>query len=335
MRSKSIFFAHDRAGWALEDEASHAMEMAKNLGHQSLDKRPVLGGNLYFIDRYLFLGAKINPSLLHKVAMNYYHGLPSTSDKFGQLLKDLESRGQRLKAIRVTNNSMESLLRNTSLSDKVLKIPIEVDTSYFQAVTPTMRLASREQLGISPEKLVFGSFQKDGIGWGGGLVPKMEKGPDLLRDFAVLSKRSLRNAHFLLLGPSRGWITNELKKEGVSFSHFDLSDKTEVASAYHALDFYCVTSRDEGGPKSALEALASGIPVISTPVGQPNDMESNGQGLLISEDVSADSLFGLVLQLVEADEWRANRDAAVELSQRYSVGSHEALWRGLFERLTN
>jgi len=41
---------------------------------------------------------------------------------------------------------------------------------------------------------------------------------------------------------------------------------------YQALDLYIVTSRQEGGPKAILESMASGIPIVSTRVGQAADI---------------------------------------------------------------
>ena len=40
-----------------------------------------------------------------------------------------------------------------------------------------------------------------------------------------------------------------------------------VADFYRALDAYWVTSRIEGGPVPLLESMATGVPVVSTPVG--------------------------------------------------------------------
>ena len=46
----------------------------------------------------------------------------------------------------------------------------------------------------------------------------------------------------------------------------------EVAALYHLLDLCLITSRHEGGPRAILEAAASRIPLVSTPVGLAQDI---------------------------------------------------------------
>ena len=45
------------------------------------------------------------------------------------------------------------------------------------------------------------------------------------------------------------------------------------------LDLYLITSREEGGPRAVFESMASGIPLVTTKVGQAMDVvvhERNG-----------------------------------------------------------
>ena len=46
------------------------------------------------------------------------------------------------------------------------------------------RAAARRALGLPESAFVVGSFQKDGVGWGDGLEPKLIKGPDVLLEVA-------------------------------------------------------------------------------------------------------------------------------------------------------
>jgi glycosyltransferase involved in cell wall biosynthesis len=55
----------------------------------------------------------------------------------------------------------------------------------------------------------------------------------------------------------------------------------DVARLYAALDAYVVPSRQEGGPKGVLEAMASGVPVVTTAVaGIPEVVTPGVQGLV-------------------------------------------------------
>jgi glycosyltransferase involved in cell wall biosynthesis len=56
---------------------------------------------------------------------------------------------------------------------------------------------------------------------------------------------------------------------------------------YHALDLYLVTSREEGGPMALMEGMATHVPVVSTRVGQAEDLVTDmvTGGLVDVDDV--------------------------------------------------
>ena len=81
---------------------------------------------------------------------------------------------------------------------------------------------------------------------------------------------------------------------------------------YHQSTFYVCMSELEGTPNPALEALACGLPVISTRVGNmPELLVDDWNGLLI--DRSFDALCGAICRLVSLDamQLRANARASV------------------------
>ena len=129
---------------------------------------------------------------------------------------------------------------------------------------------------------MIGSFQKDGVGWGDGLESKLIKGPDILVQtlFEVSKSREIK---VLLIGPSRGYVTNKLTEFGVKFKHVQVKDYDEMPQFYNALDLYLITSREEGGPKGLIEALACSVPIVSTPVGMSFDLLPKMQGCTVTE----------------------------------------------------
>ena len=93
----------------------------------------------------------------------------------------------------------------------------------------------------------------------------------------------------MLSGPARGYVKQGLDEINVPYHHIYLKAYPNIGKLYQALDLYLVTSRQEGGPKAILESMASGIPIISTRVGQASDLinhEQNGW-LADIEDVRA------------------------------------------------
>lgn len=170
--------------------------------------------------------------------------------------------------------------------NKIMVIPLGVDLDLFKPVTETSRRFTLERLGIPQDRFVIGSFQKDGVGWGEGLEPKLEKGPDVFVE-AVARLKHL-NPFVLLTGPSRGYMMQELAARGIEYKHVYLKQFGELPSMYHALDIYLIASRVEGGPKALLEGWASGVPIVSTRVGMVPDIARDNETALLAdvEDVN-------------------------------------------------
>src|SRR5207248_10341160 len=128
----------------------------------------------------------------------------------------------------------------------VFQIPIGVDLEHFP---------------LGPERarseFVIGSFLKDGVGMGEGLEPKLIKGPDTFVAVVARLRDSIPNLSVLLTGPARGYVRSELERLGVAHRHVLAGSRAELAQAYHAVAVCRVTSRQEGWPKSVLEARAT------------------------------------------------------------------------------
>ena len=167
--------------------------------------------------------------------------------------------------------------------DRIRRIPLGVDTRVFSPVEDQAeKIRIRQMLGIPLDAKVIGSFQKDGVGWGEGLEPKMVKGPDILCD--VLEEVAQDEPIFVLLtGPSRGYVRKRLEKAGIPHLHRNIPNPDLLIPYYRALDLYLITSRAEGGPKPLLEAMACGIPVVTTPVGMVVDLVDDGQEALVGD----------------------------------------------------
>ena len=102
------------------------------------------------------------------------------------------------------------------------------------------------------------------------------KGPDVLVDAVDRMRAAVPELHVLLTGPARGYVLRELDRLGVPSVHVSARSRDELARAYHALDVYVVSSRQEGGPKAVLESMAAGIPLVSTRVGQAQEIVRDG-----------------------------------------------------------
>ncbi len=175
----------------------------------------------------------------------------------------------------------EALCQFRLLGLPAVLVPYCVDPSVFRRLQD--RETIRRSLGIGPEAFVIGNFHRDSEG--ADLTrPKMQKGADIFFGIARELARSVPQTTVLLAGPRRHWLLNALRSAGIEvifagrepgnaddYTRNILSRK-RLNELYQALDVCVVSSRWEGGPYSVLEALAAGIPVISSPVGTARDV---------------------------------------------------------------
>jgi glycosyltransferase involved in cell wall biosynthesis len=278
----------------LEYEARQLERTARALGIEVGPARWVKG-----VDRQSVFHQSQFTLLLHEIerrgnrlAFSYFHGRPGTPGmpEFDACYEALRRRHEEIDRIQVTNAEMEALVLETGVAaEKVHRIPIGIDVEAFSFRSRDDRRAARQMLGLPETAFVVGSFQKDGVGWGDGLEPKLIKGPDVLLAVAERLREHVPELWVLVTGPARGYVRAGLEQRGIPHRHVLLPSIDAVAKAYHAIDVCLVTSRDEGGPRAALEAMATGVPLVSTRVGQAADLVRQGENgwLAPIDDVDA------------------------------------------------
>ncbi|OIO20071.1 MAG: hypothetical protein AUJ37_01245 [Candidatus Magasanikbacteria bacterium CG1_02_41_34] len=184
---------------------------------------------------------------------------------------------------------------------KVILIPEGIKLENFRVFSEKQKIKVKEELQLPKNKIIIGSFQKDGHGWKNGLEPKEEKGPDVFCD--VVEKLSEQfDIHVLLTGPARGYVKNRLEKAGISYTHEYVKEYTDIVKYYNALDVYIIGSRVEGGPKALLESWACGVPLVSTKVGMSADLIRNGENGFLAEVEDIDDITEKVIHILNNNE---------------------------------
>jgi len=93
--------------------------------------------------------------------------------------------------------------------------------------------------------------------------------PDLLEAFDVVRKTHPCAALLLVGdGPLRGQLDRQTVELGLEGHVFLLGQRDDVGTLLEASDIYVTSSHWEGLPVSVLEAMAAGLPVIATTVGE-------------------------------------------------------------------
>lgn len=219
------------------------------------------------------------PHKSNKIVVTWFHIIPN--DPRIKFIKEVQKYINLFHTS--CNISKNELIKIGIPQEKIVVIPIGVDLSLFKPVSIKEKQKIKKAFGIPLDKIIIGSFQKDGVGWNKGLEPKLIKGPDIFIN--VVEKLAKSYPLFVLLvGPARGYVEIELQKKDIPFKNIGFVENLEkVVEYYNALDLYLITSRIEGGPKQILEAWASGIPVVSAKVGMVPDISIDGKNILLAE----------------------------------------------------
>lgn len=332
-----LFVVGDEIGWSIDDDSARLARRARRLGYEVFPgswARFARGQAVFHAEHFGALRPRWLDST-HRLGMSYFHGRPGTRGyaEFDQAYAALRGHAERVDRVQVTHGEMEELVLGAGVDPaKVFRIPIGIDIENFPYGDGQARAKVRTDLGLPEVAFVVGSFQKDGVGWGEGLEPKQIKGPDTL--VATLERLQARipDLSVLLTGPARGYVRRELERAGIPYHHANLRSRYQLARAYHALDAYLVTSRQEGGPKSVLESMAAGVPLVTTRVGQAPDLVRDGEDGLLADVDDVDALAHSVQRVHDDAALAARlRTAGRAKAEAYTDELLDPLWARLLE----
>ncbi len=159
-------------------------------------------------------------------------------------------------------------------------VPFGVDTNTFCPPQDEARLKMRKTF----------SFPKDAfvLGFSSRRISNMNDRKGVICFLQALKNlhQQLPNLATLIIGPGWQALAKNIRQQGILCTQAPYEMTHEhVAKFYSAMDIFWVTSRIEGGPVPLLEAMACGIPSISTPVGAALDLiHDSKNGFIVSFD---------------------------------------------------
>ncbi len=326
-----VHYLVENAIWSIRhDGLMLTQNLSQRKGRITVRAEGIRNSILHFgsVNTWLSPDGQLRPSHdSNKRVVTWFHVVPGD-----RRLEHLERVADKLQLWHTSCTITRDILVEHGIDEKqIVVVPLGVDTQTFRPASLDQRQELRQKLEIPDDHLVIGSFQKDGEGWEAGNKPKLIKGPDIFCE----TLEALHNEHklfVLLTGPARGYVQNRLRDIGIPFTHRNCPTPDDVAPYYHALDCYLITSRAEGGPKPMLEAMASGIPVLTTPVGMAKDILHPGQDALVagSEDL-VEPLHNLLSDQALREQIIQNGLSTVEqydwsrIGQRYETEIYDRL----------
>lgn len=278
-----IYYIIERADWSIRhDGVSIASNLKRIRGVVTANPLGIRNSIVHFgsINTFFANDKLTLPHRSNKIVVTWFHVSPGDSR--------ISFIPTALKHVDLWHTSCiltkKTLLEVGIPESKIIVIPLGVNLKVFKPSSVEERTSLKQTLGIPEDKIIIGSFQKDGVGWEEGLEPKLIKGPDIFCD--AVERLSKKYPIFVLLtGPARGYVKERLMKANIPFLHKYLEKPDDVSIFYKIIDLYLMTSRVEGGPKSILESLASGVPLISTRVGMACDIINNSEnGFLVDKE---------------------------------------------------
>ena len=135
----------------------------------------------------------------------------------------------------------------------------------------------RERIGVAQDRVLVAAI---------GNLRGPKRYDVFLRAAAIVAERWPAAFHFVVVGEGEGPLKKELSDlrdrlglgDCVTFTGF----VGDVRTVLEATDIYCLTSSFEGFSLSTLEAVASGVPVVATRCGGPEEIVEDGRsGVLV------------------------------------------------------
>jgi len=253
-----------------------------------------------------------------------FHGLDNASH-FARRQRFVMRWGLRWGArfTSVSNAGASKMRREAGIrSEQIDILPNGVKVANYGKRSENERREVRQSLAISDSEVVVGTV---------GSLTAVKGHAQLLEAFAHLAG-TMKDMKLLIVGdgPLRGALTRQAADAGVADRVCFTGWRDDVALLHSAMDVYVCASATEGMSNAVVEAMASGLSIVATDVGDNALLLRDGRDGLIIKSQSPKAIAqavrrfaespGLRRELGEAARVRAQAfefDRAVQNYERY------------------
>ncbi|SHH41620.1 TIGR03088 family PEP-CTERM/XrtA system glycosyltransferase [Massilia sp. CF038] len=231
--------------------------------------------------------------------------------------------------VAVSDDLQQWLLREVGIArDKVLLIDNGVDTARF---APAPAPAAPSLFGFADDSFVIGTV---------GRVQDVKNHACLIDAFIALRallphQRDRMKLVIVGTGPLLGALERQVAAAGLGDAVLLTGARNDIAQIMQSFSLFAMSSIAEGTPVTLLEAMASGLPVVSTRVGGiPDLVRENHTGALVpSGDPQA--MASALAAYVEDPALARHHGAAARalVVGKYSIDAMLAAYTALYARL--
>lgn len=282
-----------------------------------------------------YLGLKLSKLLKIPCVETYHtffeaylhHYLPLLPNAFSRSVAQRISRqqGNRLHGMIVPSYPMLAILKSYGITTAADVIATGIEAQRF---IPGNRSAFREKFGIPQERptLLFV-----------GRVAH-EKNIDFLLQVVAQVRHSIPEILFVIAGegPAKESLTQQVAQlklqDSVQFIGY-LDRSTELNSCYCAADIFVFSSRTETQGLVLLEAMAQGVPVVSTAELGTKDVLREGQGVWIAREELSDFSNKIIQLLNDKDAQQTLSELGREYAHTWSAQKQAEKMLAFYERL--
>lgn len=211
---------------------------------------------------------------------------------------------------------------------KNLLINNGVDTAKF---SPARGAAPQEAWNAQAGNFVIGTV---------GRLQAVKDQVTLIDAFAALRTQLPQHAARLRLvivgdGPMRARLEERIAAAGMKDAVFLTGARNDIAHLMQTFSVFALSSIAEGTPVTLLEAMATGLPVVSTAVGGIPALVADGATGMLAPAGDAQALARALAAYVESDTLAAEHGAAgrARIESEYSIATMLSAYMALYDTL--
>jgi glycosyltransferase involved in cell wall biosynthesis len=222
----------------------------------------------------------------------------------------------------------ETLVReNRFREDRITSVPTGIDPSRFR---PGDKAAARRALGLDPR----GRYV--------GIVATLRSWKGHLYLIEAFARLAASDAAIRLLivgeGPMRPLLEQKIAELELAQKVTLAGRKDAVEPWFQAMDIFCLPSyANEGVPQAIVQAMLSGLPVVTTPVGSIDEAVTDQETALLVAPRDAGELAAAIRRLLDdpALAGRLGREARAQAERKFGRDAMIARMEALFRQVAD